>query len=127
MSSTHQAEFHAPTWHYQNQTPVIDGKYIDRDTGETKTISVNQSEFLGPPAVDVVIRSQHEDTTQCVFRASRAVPMEALLGHIMGIVGEKKLQLDSVMATAYAIRVVLSHELTPEEFGAIAVEMVLNA
>lgn len=39
---------------------------------------------------------------------------------IMRIVDERKLQIDSLNATPYAIRVVLAHELSGEEFAEVA-------
>ncbi len=124
MSSSHALEFHGPGWHDEARTPVVDGKYYDRATGEIRTASDgDHQEYMGPPAVDIVIRSQHIDTVQCVYRASRTLPMETLLGHIMKVVGEKKLELDSVIATTYTIRVILSHELGSEEFSEIASAM----
>lgn len=41
----------------------------------------------------------------------------------MKVIGEKKLELDSVIATTYAIRVTLAHELTPDQFSEIAIDM----
>ncbi|OAR00554.1 hypothetical protein LLEC1_07018 [Akanthomyces lecanii] len=124
MSSSHPLEFHGPGWHYEARTPVVDGKYYDRATGEIRAASDDDhQEYMGPPAVDIVIRSQHIDTVQCVYRASRTLPTETLLGHIMNVVGEKKLDLDSVMATTYTIRVILSHEMRLEEFCEIASAM----
>ncbi|KAF7189752.1 hypothetical protein HII31_08859 [Pseudocercospora fuligena] len=118
--------FHSPGWHYTHQTPVIDNKYIDRVTGEIKT-ATGHEEFLGPPAVDIIIRSQHEETVQCAFRAERSVPMAAMLYHIMMMmIKERKLELDSIIATKYTIRVILSHELSVEEFKEIAKEMALG-
>ena len=78
---------------------------------------------MGPPAVDIIVRSQHIDTVKCIYRASRPFPMETLLCHIMKVVGDRKLELDSVIATTYAIRVTLAHELTPDQFSEIALNM----
>ncbi|CAI7656859.1 unnamed protein product [Penicillium viridicatum] len=106
MSSTHPLEFHAPGWHDEERTPVVDGKYCDRATGEIKLASDgDHQESMGPPAVDIIVRSQHIDTIKCTYRASR------------------KLELDSVIATTYAIRVTLAHELTPDQFSEIALNM----
>jgi len=125
MSSLHPLEFHAPGWHDKGRTPVVDGKYYDRETGAVRLASEgDHQEYMGPPAVDIVVKSQHIDTVHCTYRAARSFPMAALLCHIMRVVGERKLEVDSVMATPYAIRIILSHELKPEEFGEIASEMV---
>lgn len=125
MSSTHPLEFHAPGWHDETQTPVVDGKYYDRVTGEIKSASDSDhhQEYMGPPAVDIIVRSQHVDTVKCVYRASRSFPMEALLCHIMKIVRDKKLVLDSVLATTYSIRIILAHKLTTDQFSDIAIDM----
>lgn len=123
MSSTHPLEFHAPGWHDEGKTPVVDGKYYDRATGEIKLADGDYQEYMGPPSVDILIRSVHCDTSHCAFRASRAFPMETLLCHIMKVVGDKKLELDSVMATTYSIRVTLAHELTPDQFSDISMNM----
>ncbi|CAI7565639.1 unnamed protein product [Penicillium crustosum] len=102
MSSTHPLEFHAPGWHDEERTPIVDGKYYDRATGEIRLASEGDyQEYMGPPAVDIIVRSQHIDT----------------------VVGDRKLELDSVIATTYAIRVTLAHELTPDQFSEIALNM----
>lgn len=113
---------HTPGWHGEARTPVVDGKYYDPNTGELRRAS--GGEYLGPPAVDIIVKSIHADTTQCVYRAARPFRVEALLWQVMKVVHERKLEIDSVVATAYAIRVILAHEITVEEFGEIAGEMV---
>ncbi|KJZ73141.1 hypothetical protein HIM_07525 [Hirsutella minnesotensis 3608] len=125
MSLSHPLAFHAPGWHDEERTPIVDGKYHDRATGEIRLApDGDHQEYLGPPAVDVVIRSQHIDTLQCAYRTSRPFPMQTLLCHIMRVVGDKNLELDSVTATPYAIRIILSHELTPDQFSEVALDMV---
>ena len=102
----------------------MDGKYCDRATGEIKIAADgDHQEYMGPPAVDIRIQSVHIDTAECSFRASRSFPMEAILCYIMKVVEKKKLELDSVLATTYSIRVTLSHELTPDQFNDIAFDM----
>lgn len=124
MSSLHRLEFHGPGWHDESRTPVVDGKYYDRATGQVRTApDGDHQEYSGPPSVDIIIKSQHIDTVHCTYRAARAFPMEVLLCHIMKVVGQRKLELDSVMATPYAIRVLLSHELTPKDFSDVALQM----
>ncbi|KAJ6437232.1 Glycoside hydrolase, subgroup, catalytic core [Purpureocillium lavendulum] len=124
MSRSHPLEFHAPGWHDEGRTPVVDGKYYDRATGEVRLAADgDHQEYLGPPAVDIIVRSQHIDTVQCAYRAARAFPMEALLSHIMKVVKERRLELDSVMATTFSIRIILCHVLTPDEFNEIALDM----
>ncbi|KAJ5338647.1 hypothetical protein N7452_005375 [Penicillium brevicompactum] len=124
MSTSHPLSFHGPGWHDEAQTPVVDGKYCDRATGEIKLAADGgYQEYMGPPAVDILIRSVHIDTIECSFRASRSFPMETLLCYIMKVVGKRKLELDSVMATTYSIRVILAHELTPDQFSDIAFDM----
>ncbi|UNI13277.1 hypothetical protein JDV02_000034 [Purpureocillium takamizusanense] len=124
MSLSHPLEFHCPGWHDEGRTPVVDGKYYDRATGEVRLAADgDHQEYIGPPAVDIIVRSQHIDTVQCAYRASRPFPMETLLCHIMKVVKERTLELDSVIATPFAIRIILSHELTPDQFSEIALDM----
>ena len=115
-------EVHGPGWHADARTPVIDGRYYDPKTGELRAATGHQ-EYLGPPAVDIIIRSQHEDTTQCVFRASRSFRVEALLCQMMEVVRDQKLEIDSLNATPYAIRIILCSELTVDDFYAAAFRM----
>ncbi|KAM4066827.1 hypothetical protein HRG_000845 [Hirsutella rhossiliensis] len=126
MSSTwrpeHPQQFYAPGWHEDAKTPVVDGKYYDRATGEVRV--ADAAEYGGPPAVDIIVSSIHQDTVGCSTRAARPFPVEALLYHIMRVIHDGKLELDSLIATQYAIRVVLSHELTVDGFGDVADEMV---
>ena len=118
MSSRHPLEFFAPGWHNEVRTHVVDGKYYDRATGNVCFASDDDhQEWSGPPSVDIIVKSQHIDTVHCTTLAARSFPVEAILCHIMKVVGERKLELDSVIATPYATRVILSHELTPEKFG----------
>ena len=127
MASTFNAEhpqvLYTPEWHGDARTPVVDGKYHDPATGELRVASGDHGYYLGPPAVDIIIRSQHEDTCQCVYRAARPFPVEALLFQIMRVVHDRKLEVDSLNATPYAIRIILSHELTVEEFKEYSLEM----
>ncbi|CAK7219814.1 hypothetical protein SBRCBS47491_003978 [Sporothrix bragantina] len=126
MPLEHPLEFYGPGWHDEGKTPVVNGFYIDRATGESIAApdSDHHQEYNGPPAVDIIVSSIHEDTTQCTFRAGRYFPMEALLCHIVtNVVGKRKLELDSLVATPFAIRVTLAHALTPNEFSEIALEM----
>ncbi|CAG9938465.1 unnamed protein product [Clonostachys rosea f. rosea IK726] len=122
--------FHDPGWHGDLKTPVVDGKYMDPKSGEIKAIEDDVTEdghpgyCGGPPAVDIIVKSIHEDTIGCTYRAARPFPMEALLSAIMKIVKEKQLELDSVMATSYAIRVNLASKLTEDEFGKIGGRMM---
>lgn len=126
MILEHPLAFHAPGWHDTGHSPVVNGRYIDRTTGEAvaATDSDGHQEYMGPPAVDIIVMSIHEDTTQCVFRASREFPMEALLGHIVtNVIRKRGLQLDSLTATPFAIRVILAHPLTSDAFTEVALEM----
>lgn len=113
-----------PGWHEHAKTPVVDGKYVDRETGEIRTAEPHSAEYLGPPAVDIIIQAIHADVTQCVYRASRQYPMEALLYNIMKVVKERNLEGDSIMATTYAIRITLAGNVTTVDmFSAVADEM----
>ncbi|CAK7210655.1 hypothetical protein SEUCBS140593_000904 [Sporothrix eucalyptigena] len=126
MPLEHPLEFHAPGWHDEGNTPVVNGFYIDRVTGKPVAApdSDHHQEYMGPPCVDIIVTSIHEDTTQCVFRAARPFPMNALLCHIVSnVVGRRDLEVDSLMATPFAIRVTLAHPLTTEEFSEISMEM----
>ena len=122
---SHSLEFHGPGWHDEAHTPIVEGKYYDRATGEVRVAAEGTyQEYMGPPSVDIVINSLHEDTVQCVYRAARAFPMRVLLCHIMKVVNEKELEIDSVIATRFAIRVTLSHALNKDEFYDTAANMV---
>ncbi|OAQ62869.1 hypothetical protein VFPPC_16392 [Pochonia chlamydosporia 170] len=118
----HPLEIYTPGWHSDVRTPVVDGKYYDKKTGELR-IASDHEEYSGPPAVDIIIKSQHEDTCQCTYRAARPFPVEALLWQIMRVVHDRKLEVDSLIATTYAIRIILCHKLTVDEFHEISIEM----
>ncbi|BCS26664.1 uncharacterized protein APUU_51375S [Aspergillus puulaauensis] len=125
MSSTsqplHPQEFHSPGWDYEARTPVVDGKYYDRKTGELRTAS--GPSYSGPPDVDIIIQNLHQDTNNRLYRAARPFPVEILLFGIMKIVNERELRLDSLTATAYAIRVIVAHEMTVAEWDGVVDEM----
>ena len=112
--SEHPDAIHTPSWDWVAKTPVVDGKIEDPKTGELRTASDTQ--YAGPPSVDMVIMSVHEDTTHCCYRSQRPFPVEKLLYQIMRVVHDRKLAIDSLTATTYAIRIVLAHELTVDEF-----------
>ncbi|CAG9944031.1 unnamed protein product [Clonostachys rosea f. rosea IK726] len=125
MASKHPLAIDSPGWHGEAKTPVIDGKYIDRKTGKICLAGPHDQEFLGPPAVDIVINSIYSDDTPQVFHAQRSFPMEALLYQIMKVAKERKIALDSVTATPYAIRVILGQtEISKESFVEASLEMV---
>jgi hypothetical protein len=122
----HPLEFHVPGWHDAGHLPVVDDCNIDRSTGAVFDApeGAGHQEDTDPPAVDIVVMSVHENTTQCVFLGARPFPMAALLGHIVtNVIGKRKLEIDSVTATPFAIRVILAHPLTPTAFSEIAMEM----
>lgn len=125
MPLEHPLEFYGPGWHDTGHSPVVDGRYIDRSTGEIVAAPEgDHQEYVGPPAVDIIIMSIHDDTNQCMFRAARAFPMEVLLGHIVtNVIAKRKLEIDSLTATPFAIRVILAHPLTPEAFTDVALGM----
>lgn len=111
----------APGWHSEHQTPVVDGKYIDPKTGKVCVATDDDhAEYNGPPVVDIIVRSQHIDTVDCMWRAPRAFRMEIILCNIMKVVEKEQVEVDSVMATPYSIRVFLTHELTTDRFYEIA-------
>jgi len=49
--------------------------------------------------------------------------VEVLLFQIMKIVNDRKLRLDSLTATGYAIRVIVAHEMTVAEWDGVVDEM----
>ncbi|RAH63296.1 hypothetical protein BO85DRAFT_444592 [Aspergillus piperis CBS 112811] len=117
----HPDELHTPSWHAASNRPIVDGKFNDPETGEVR--DAGGLVFSGPPAVDIIITNIHEGSSNNIFRAQLPFHMEKLLVWILRVVGERKLQLDSLNATSYAIRVVLSHELNEGQFHEIAYEM----
>ncbi|KAM6510089.1 hypothetical protein FALCPG4_017717 [Fusarium falciforme] len=117
-------EFHPIHWDAEANRPVVDGKYNDPKTEELRTST--GTVYTGPPSVDIIIMNLHEDSNEGIYRATRPFPVEKLLFHMMRIVHERELQIDSVNATAYAIRIILAHELKKEEFIEAAHAM-LNA
>ena len=118
----HPYEFFAPGWHPEGLTPVVNNRYVDRGTGEIRE-TADRRRYAGPPYVDVIITNLHEDTVHYQYRAARAFPMEVLLCHMVGVVARLKLHVDSILATAYAIRIVLSHDLTLNSFNNVVHEM----
>lgn len=122
---THDLSFHAAGWHADLHTPVVDNKYYDPATGElVTTVERDHHEYQGPPAVDLVITSFYEGADTCHHRAMRAFPMVALLAHILRVVDRRKLGIDTVTATPYAIRVIIADHITSDTFYKIADEMV---
>ncbi|PYH94517.1 hypothetical protein BO71DRAFT_398798 [Aspergillus ellipticus CBS 707.79] len=114
----HPDELHVPGWHAESNRPIVDGKYHDPATGELRAATGH--EYAGPPAVDIVITNLHEASAGRIHRAQLPFRVEKLLGWMMRVVEERKLQLDSVNATPYAIRVVLAHGLDGEQFSEVA-------
>lgn len=117
-------DFHPVHWDAEAKRPIVDGKYSDSKTGGLRTST--GAVYTGPPSVDIIIMNLHEDSNGGIYRATRPFPVEKLLFHIMRIVHERGLQIDSVNATAYAIRIILAHELKKEAFIEAAHAM-LNA
>lgn len=111
----HPKQIFAPGWHGDANTPVIDNKYCDRKTGKICS-SHDHSEYSGPPAVDIIIKSQHIDTVGCCYRAARPFPVTDLVCFMMQVIQERNLVLDSMIVTTYAIRIVFTNEMTKEEF-----------
>lgn len=114
QSDMHPDEFHAPGWDEESKRPIIDGKYNDPKTGELR--EAKGMVYSGPPAVDLVVMNLHEATANSVFRIQQAFPVERILYHVMKVVHAGKIQIDSLTATQYAVRIVLAHELTQEGF-----------
>jgi len=106
----HPDEFHGGDWHSTKDCPIVDGKYEDPDTGEICEAEAYRRS--GPPCVDIVIMNLDISSLDHLVRASRALPLRTYLCHLMRVVDERKLGLDSLTATAYTIRLVLRHEFT---------------
>ncbi|KAL3477166.1 hypothetical protein BJX99DRAFT_257642 [Aspergillus californicus] len=102
---SHPDEIHTPVWDHASQRPIVDGKYNDPKTGET--CFAKGDEYSAPP------RRRH----YCNQHA------RGLRGQ--QVIKKRNLKLDSVIATAYAIRVVLEHELGKEEFFEV-VDLMAN-
>ncbi|VUC29236.1 unnamed protein product [Clonostachys rosea] len=120
----HPLSIYIPGWHAEGKTPVVGGKYLDSKTEKVRTAAEDEhQEYEGPPAVDVIVKSQHVDTAHCTFRQALAFPMEAILACMMKVVAKEKVEIKSVVATPYAIRIIISHEVTPDKFYELAVDM----
>ncbi|KAJ2981346.1 hypothetical protein NQ176_g2085 [Zarea fungicola] len=117
----HPDEFDCPIWDYEANRPVVDGKFNDPKTGEVRIDT--GAGYLGPPAVDLIITNIHGDSDFKIYRSQRPFPVETILCHIMRIVGDRSLKIDSVNATPYAIRVVLAHPLDVEAFDEVTDQM----
>jgi len=104
----HPDEFHATPWDAHANRPVVDGKYQDPVTGELRTAC--GSIRGGPPSVDIVIMNINVSSCNYIARASRDLPTRTLLCHIMKVVEQHMLGIDSVNATEYSIRLVLCHQ-----------------
>ncbi|KAL2674093.1 hypothetical protein Neosp_012539 [[Neocosmospora] mangrovei] len=115
-------QFRPVYWDAEDKRPIVDGKHNDPQTGELR-ISTGAA-YSGPPSVHIIIMNLHEDSNEGIFSATRSFPMEKLLFHMMRIVHERNLQVDSVNATQYAIRIILAHELNREEFNEAARAML---
>lgn len=115
----HPKEIYTPGWHGDEKTPVVDGKYHDRKTG--KLIKASGAEYSGPPAVDFMVMSRHSD--KCSYYAARPFPVTDLTCHVLRIVEELKLEIDSLVVTTYAIRLLINNEMDVEEFSHMADRM----
>ena len=121
-SKPHPNQFFSPGWDGDTHQPVVDGKYLDPKTGELR--KAGNSSYLGPPAVDFIVQSIHEDSPiDCFFRAQRPVPIESMLCQVANAVCKRKLTIDSLNATQYSIRIILAHPLSKDEFMEVAFEM----
>ncbi|KAL4910232.1 hypothetical protein BDW74DRAFT_173692 [Aspergillus multicolor] len=101
----HPDEIHTPVWDIASNRPIVDGKYNDPETGEICLAKGNDT---------------HEASAGSVYRVQRPFPMEKLLCWMFEVIKKRNLKLDSVVATAYAIRIVLEHDLGQEEFYEVA-------
>lgn len=115
----HPKEIYTPGWHGEEKTPVVDGKYYDRKTG--KLIAATGAEYSGPPAVDLMVMSRH--SKECNYYSARHFPVTDLICHILRVVEEQKLEIDSLVVTTYAIRLIINDEMTVERFTHVADRM----
>ena len=103
MSSSAQTaeskRFYAPSWHGDARTPVVDGKYEDPETGAIR-VATDAEYYGGPPEVDIIILSIHEETRGFVYRSSRPFKVEHLLFQMVKIVNNRRIQIDSLNANA---------------------------
>ncbi|KAL1889991.1 hypothetical protein Sste5346_008570 [Sporothrix stenoceras] len=127
--------FHTPGWHGDADTPVVDNKYIDKDTGKVVVVPPDHAEYLGPPAIDIIISCLHdsneggtgEGAPHGHRRSMRAFPMDALLRHVLRVAYRHKHQgvyIDSVMATPFAIRLTIGGDFSSDEYDTITDEMM---
>ncbi|KAK2592415.1 hypothetical protein QQS21_009898 [Conoideocrella luteorostrata] len=115
----HPKEIYTPGWHGDDKTPVVNGKYYDRKTG--KLITASGVEYSGPPAVDFMVMSPHSD--KCSYYAARPFPVTDLTCHIMRVVEDLNLEIDSLVVTTYTIRLMINDEMGVEEFSHAADRM----
>jgi len=108
FTAKHPDEFYPSGWDSEAKRPVVGGKYEDPATGELRDACGITTG--GPPSVDLFVSNVHVSSLAHAMRASRPLPMRTLLRHLLSVVEKHNLDIDSVTATPYAIRLVLSHE-----------------
>lgn len=107
---------HTPGWHPEERTPMVDGKYYDKKTGELLT-ATDDTAYLGPPAVDIIITTVYSGSDASNYRSrwARAFPIEDLIWQMAKVFKVYELAVDSVTITPYAIRIILSTVATKDD------------
>jgi hypothetical protein len=106
--------FHSGDWDYATKRPVVDGKFEDPVTGELR--AQESSSYAGPPAVDIIIMNMHEDY-KGTYRSQRPFTVTAVLCHMMKIVKEEGLEIQSLNAMPYSVVLLLACEIPEREDG----------
>ncbi|KAJ6442750.1 hypothetical protein O9K51_03925 [Purpureocillium lavendulum] len=114
----HPWEIHAPQW-VEGKTPVVDGKYIDLKTGDLKEATSNWR--LGPPAVNCAIYAI--STGIRVAQNQMTFPVDKVLWRLINAVHKYDVEVDSLTATPYTVRLILRHDFSMEEWKAFLIEV----
>ncbi|KAH7120297.1 hypothetical protein B0J13DRAFT_532193 [Dactylonectria estremocensis] len=127
MDEKDLAELPSPIIHQPWTTtgyPIVDGKYIDLTTGDTKTITDAEWRTAGPPALELYWynRTSRTSPEECddlftSFSASAFVDVTEYLKRLGEFLAGEPVKIASLNATTYAVHVGIMTELSQEEMA----------
>ncbi|KAH7153511.1 hypothetical protein EDB81DRAFT_882448 [Dactylonectria macrodidyma] len=104
--------------------PIVDGKYIDLSTGDTKTITDAEWRTRGHPALELYwynrtsrTSPEEPDDLFTSFTASAFVDVMEYLKRLGKFLAGEPVKIVSLNATTYAVHVGIMTELSQEEMA----------
>lgn len=112
-------------WDVKHNTPVVDGKVTNPNTGLVEAAG-SEGYRAGPPMVDVIWHNMDSSSDFADLRASFAASVDEVYLEISKHIKEGLYSIVSISASAYAFHIICKSTKTRAQFHEAWVKMVDN-